>query len=220
MPMTRRSFCATAAACVLARPALAAPQPVPFDQTWRSLTFRRLAETMYRPAGSTLGIVAQESSSVFYRALPEGAQTLSRAAWSWSVNSSVPPTDLSQKGGDDRNIALYFVFMDADDAARVSPDTSLTRLMGNRAARIVIYVWGGAHRAGATIPSPYLRGRGSTVVLRPAGTGSHRERVDLFSDHARIFGARPERVVGVAVSSDSDDTGSLVEAHLSDLVLS
>ncbi len=218
--LNRRNFLIGGAAVFLARPASAAPISIPFDSSWRSLTFRRLAETTYRPQGNGLGILARESSSVFYRSLPAQAQTLTQAAWAWSVERSVPPTDLSRKGGDDRNIALYFVFMDADAADRVSPDTSLTRLMGNRAARILIYAWGGAHRQGATIPSPYLRGRGSTVVLRSAGTGAHLERVDLFADHARVFGARPERVVGVAVSSDSDDTGSLVEARLSDLVLS
>jgi hypothetical protein len=191
----------------------------PFDRSWRALTFRRIPPTQYTLSGTRLGILAEQSASVIYRSVEPSAQAATITRWSWSVSESVPPTDLSRRGGDDRNIALYFVFMDAASAARLSPDTSLTRLMANRSARILIYVWGGSHAPGSIVPSPYTRGRGVSVIRRAAGTGSHTESVDLQADHARAFGSRYEALVGLAVSSDSDDTGSVVRAELRDLTL-
>jgi len=55
------------------------------------------------------------------------------------------------------------------------------------------------------------------VVLRPAGTGASRERVNLTADYRRAFGGQPPSVVGVAVSADSDHTGTTIRARVSDL---
>jgi hypothetical protein len=57
------------------------------------------------------------------------------------------------------------------------------------------------------------------VVLRGAAPGRHSERVDLAADHARAFGTAPQALVGLAISADSDDTGTVIEARLSGLSL-
>lgn len=131
----------------------------------------------------------------------------------------MPPSDLRRKGGDDRNIALYFVFMDAESARRAGPQPRLRALLGNRNARMLVYTWGGDHSRGEVLDSPHLGARGKLVILRGAGTGSHSESIDLAADYARIFGGAPDALVGIAVSGDSDDTGSAIRARISDLVL-
>ncbi|WP_138469095.1 DUF3047 domain-containing protein [Poseidonocella sp. HB161398] len=222
--MRRRFFLAAApaAATLLQMPRAAragTAVPIRFGEGWRKLDFPRLTPTRYGFGGSSLEIEGDASSSLIYLAVPEAARTARSARWSWSVSQSVPPTDLARKGGDDRNISLYFVFMDADAAARLSPSTSPQRLLASRSARVLIYVWGGDRAPGSVLPSPYLRGRGFTVALRPAGTGQDRVEVDLAGDYAAVFGAPAERLVGLAVSADSDDTDSMLRARLSDLSL-
>lgn len=225
--MRCRSFLTTLAAAagvtVAGLPSRAYPQeaaPIAFDAISRTVTFPRRTPTRFGLGGMRLAIEGDASASLIYRAVPEAARGARRAAWNWTVSESVPPTDLSRRGGDDRNISVYFVFMDAAAAAGLSPDTSPQRLLSSRSARSLLYVWGGAHPAGAMLPSPYLRGRGMTVALRPAGTGAARAEVDLVRDHAAAFGAPPELLVGLAVSADSDDTNSRLRASLSDLILS
>ncbi|WP_253949023.1 DUF3047 domain-containing protein [Mangrovicoccus sp. HB161399] len=191
-----------------------------FGDGWQRLDFPGLKPTRYEFGGTALSIAGDASSSLIYLAAPESARTASRASWSWSVSRSVPPTDLGRKGGDDRNISLYFVFMDAASAERLGPGTPPQRLLRNRSARVLLYVWGGSHPPGSRLPSPYLRGRGVTIVLRPAGAGQAIEQVDLAGDHAAAFGTVPERLVGLAVSADSDDTGTALRARLSVLSLS
>jgi hypothetical protein len=57
-------------------------------------------------------------------------------------------------------------------------------------------------------------------VLRGAETGSFREQVDLAEDYQRAFGAASgQALVGLAVSADSDDTDSVIDAAIADLSL-
>jgi hypothetical protein len=69
------------------------------------------------------------------------------------------------------------------------------------------------------VPSPYLGARRRTIALRQAGTGAHRETVDLARDYQRAFGSAPTALVGLALSADSDDTGTEIMAELSGLRL-
>jgi hypothetical protein len=85
--------------------------------------------------------------------------------------------------------------------------------------RVLVYVWGGDHAPGAFLDSPYLGPRGKTVVLRPAGTGEARERVDLAADFSRAFGGQRTALVGLAVSGDSDDTNTRITGRISGLTL-
>ncbi|WP_375281366.1 DUF3047 domain-containing protein [Pseudooctadecabacter sp.] len=57
------------------------------------------------------------------------------------------------------------------------------------------------------------------MILRSAGTGSHSESVNLASDFASAFGGQPGALVGIAVSADSDDTGSNIRAQVSNLAV-
>jgi hypothetical protein len=156
---------------------------------------------------------------LLWRPLTENVWQATKASWSWNVGTSVPPTDLSQKGGDDRNLSLYFIFAPQDLAARAQ-DLGIRKLLGNPEIRILMYVWGGSHDRNTVVASPYLGARGKTIVLRPAGTGQRDETIDLRSDLERIYGSRNLMLIGLAVSADSDDTETRIEAGISDLLLS
>jgi hypothetical protein len=215
MPFARIAL--IAALAMIAAPSVA--EPIRFTPEWREQSFPRLNANRYAAQGERLEIVSDQGVSVLYTALPEGRWMGRQASWRWEVAQSVPPTDLTRKGGDDRNISLYFVFMDAESARRAGPNPRLRSLLGNRNARMLVYTWGGDHARGDVLNSPYLEARGRTLVLRGAGTGTHQENVDLAADYARIFGSPPEALVGVAVSADSDDTASAIRARISDMVI-
>jgi hypothetical protein len=197
-------------ATALALPATAAP--LSFDGAWREQGFLRLRTNDYTQQGDALQVVSNGTVSLLWRAVPEAQRGATSAAWSWSVAESVPPTDLTRKGGDDRNLALYFAWTDAETAATANPDRA-TALLRDPATRVLVYVWGGVSGRGTVQASPYLPGL-RTIVLRPAGTGQHREEVDLAADYARAFGGSPGVLVGVGVSADSDDTGTRIRAAI------
>lgn len=139
-------------------------------------------------------------------------------SWSWAVEQSVPPTDLSRKGGDDRNLSLYAIFMPKGAVAKAR-GRGISALLKEQDVRVLMYVWGGNHPRGTTLKSPYVGARGRTIALREAGIGLHEERVDLRTDLHQTFGDADLSLVGLAISADSDDTDSQIRASLSNLRL-
>lgn len=214
-----KAFAATlalaSALMVPAAPARAAG-PVEFGG-WTEQRFSLFSPVRFRQSGGRVAITADGSVSLIWRALPEAFWQGRKASWSWNVAQGVPATDLTLKGGDDRNLALYFVFMPEDVARRFGARPNLRSLLGEDQARVLVYVWGGDRARGAVLPSAYLGPRGRTVVLRGPAPGRFSESVDLAADHRRAFGSDPAALVGLAVSADSDDTDSVIEATLSGL---
>lgn len=190
--------------------------PISFDGRWKHQKFSLFSGNDYARRGGALDVCSDDSVSLLYRALPETVWQASGAMWDWQVSQSVPATNLARKGGDDRNLALYFVFLPQAEAER-SKGRRVTRLLSNDNVRVLVYVWGGSHARGAVLDSPYLGARGKTVVLRGAGTGPARENVDLDADFRRAFGSEATSLVGVAVSGDGDDTNTAIRARISSL---
>ncbi len=219
--LSRRQVLATGLSIVagLGLPRQSRAQSVAFDTGWEHLTFRRLAPNRFELRNSSLHVVADGSSSILYRILPAAFRASTRASWDWQVENSVPPSDLSQIGNDDRNLGMFFVSMSAQAAQNLRPDSNLRRLMTNRSARVLMYTWGGDGRIGVVVPSPHAPDRLRNLVTRPAQTGRFSESVDLNRDFIRVFGAPLEQLVAVAVSSNSENTPARVVARISDLRL-
>ena len=180
---------------------------------WTRQKFPLKTATQYEASGSTLGISSKGGVSIIYRAVGDA----SRASWNWSVSSSVPATPLKNKGGDDRNIALYFIFAPEAEASALKSQ-KITSLLNNKSVKALVYTYGGSENRGAKFQNPYMSGRGLNIVLRSAGTGSFQESVNLQSDFASAFGGG-HSLIGVAVSADSDDTGAQIKASISNLNL-
>lgn len=200
--------------------ATAMPSPaatLPFDGNWRGQTFPFRSSNDYAQNGDSLRVRSEGGVSLLYRPTPERAGAAG-ASWSWSVREGVAATDLTAKGGDDRNLALYFVFADTTTAGALR-GAPLRRLLGADAVRILVYVWGGRSAPGSILDSPYLGPRGKTVVLRGAGTGTARADVSFDGDLRAAFGQRPPVLLGIAVSADSDDTNGVIDATISNLTL-
>ena len=90
-----------------------AAQEVQFSG-WTHQKFSLLGGNTWRQKGEELSVESDGSVSLIWQALPEGSRKARTAAWSWSVAQGVPPTDLTQRGGDDRNLSIYAIFVPAD----------------------------------------------------------------------------------------------------------
>lgn len=192
--------------------------PIAFGSSWSEQRLQIFNSNDYAFNGGSLGIASDGAVSLAWTRTGRGDWGATSASWSWRVDQSVPATDLRRKGGDDRNISVYFVFLPEADAANME-GANIRQLNGNPNVRILQYVWGGNHSRGAVLQSPYAPGQGANVMLRQAGTGSHSESVNLAADFATAFGGAPGALVGIAVSADSDDTGSSIRAAVSNLAV-
>lgn len=192
--------------------------PISFGGSWNEQRLQLFSSNNYSFNGGSLGIASNDAVSLAWTRTGRGDWGARAASWNWAVDQSVPATDLRRKGGDDRNISIYFVFLPEADAVNME-GANIRQLNGNPNVRILQYAWGGNHSRGAILDSPYAPGQGATVALRQAGTGSNSESVDLARDFAAAFGGAPGALVGVAVSADSDDTNSTIRASVSNLAV-
>ena len=189
--------------------------PVDFSDGWSEQRFSLFSSNEFEPSGETLHIRSNGTASMFWSRLPSALSDSTQAQWDWEVTASVPPTDLTLKGGDDRNLSVYFVFM--PEGSLPKANAKLTAFLGNTRARVLMYAWGGKHMRGEILPTPYLNELGRTLILRPAGTGQASERVNLKTDFQRAFGTEPTRLIGIAISADSDDTDTKIRARVSNM---
>jgi len=190
--------------------------PVSFAEGWNHQRLSLFSANKYS-FGNQLSLTSDGAVSIAWTRVPQPNWGKRGASWSWTVEQSVPPTDLRQKGGEDRNISLYFVFVPQDVAPGLA-GKGIRALLGRDDVRVLQYVWGGNHARGTVFGSPWGNG-GAVVALRQASTGSFNENVDLAADYSRAFGDAPGALVGLAVSGDSDDTDSMIRAAIGRLVL-
>lgn len=192
--------------------------PISFGGGWNEQRLQIFNSNDYSFNGGSLGVASDGAVSLAWTRTSEADWGATGASWTWAVDQSVPATNLRQKGGDDRNLSLYFVFL-PEERARQMQGANIRQLNGEASVRILQYVWGGNHPRGAVYGSPYAPGQGANVMLRQAGTGSFSENVNLASDYAAAFGGSPGALVGIAVSADSDDTGTAIRASVSNLAV-
>ncbi|MFT5649006.1 MAG: hypothetical protein ACJAWC_000607 [Yoonia sp.] len=192
--------------------------PVSFSTGWAEQKLSLFSSNDYA-FGNSLSMTSNGSVSIAWTRVAQGDWGSNSASWDWSVSQSVPATDLSRKGGDDRNISVYFVFVPASVAPSLA-GAGIRSLLGRSDVRVVQYAWGGNNAVGSVLKSPYGKsGTGVTIPLRNAGTGSASESVNLSADFARAFGGEKGALIGLAVSGDSDDTNSVIQAAVSNLNL-
>ncbi len=191
---------------------------ISFDGSWKEQRFSLFSKNQYGFNGDRLDVGSNGSVSMAYLQLGEALWPSRSASWSWSVAKGVPATDLRNKGGDDRNLSVYAVFLPEADAQALK-GAGIRKLLSAESARVLVYVWGGAHNRGDFLDSPYLGARGKTIILRGAGEGGHAEKVDFARDYAKSFGGAPGALVGLAISADSDDTDTSIQGAISGLTL-
>ncbi len=83
----------------------------------------------------------------------------------------------------------------------------------------LIYIWSGAVPVGTVIPNPHT-GRARMIVATAGATrvGSwERVRRNALDDFRKAFGEDPGPMTGVAVLSDTDNTGESVEGWYGDI---
>lgn len=144
--------------------------------------------------------------------------------WRWRVDNLVERSDPTRKSGDDYAARLYIAF-------RYEPGhVGLLRRAVYLAARAVFgdlpfaaitYIWATDTPVGSIVDNAYA---GSSVRMIAVESGPKRvgnwieEQRNVYEDYRRAFRAEPPHVEGVAIMTDTDDTGERVSAAYGDIV--
>lgn len=197
---------------------------------WEALTFPRVARhtryTVVREgAGFVLRADSDASASALYRPLDLDPQVYRVLSWRWKVEGVLTRSDPRRQSGDDYAARVYVAFRyepagaSAWERARYG---ALRLFYGRYPPGLALnYVWESRLPMGAVLDNAYSA-RAKMVVARSGAADAGRwvtERHDIYADYRSIVGGEPPRIVGVALMSDTDDTGERAVAYYDAITL-
>jgi hypothetical protein len=194
---------------------------------WILLTKRGVAPTIFtRDEPGGMRIEANQSNALIYREVDVEPSERPTLTWSWRIDVAKDRTEIESGVNEDWPVAVYAAFK--VDRQYVG----LWRRFVNKivygvaglpdSGKILTYVWSLDRPAGERYANPYIPKVGVINVLQADGVGRDEwltERRDLLADFATAFGHPAESVLYLAISADSEDSGSRSVARIRNLHL-
>jgi hypothetical protein len=185
---------------------------------WEPLTFRKVGRptrySVVRDGGAwVLKADSDAAASALYRRLDLDPVAYPRLTWRWKVQNILVKGDARRKEGDDYAARVYVAF-DYEPARATAWERTkygAYRLVYGTypPGAVLNYIWDNRLPPGTTLENAYTD-RAKMIVLRsgPAEVGRWvTESRNVLDDYRRLFGAHAPRIAGVAVMTDTDDTG-------------
>jgi len=145
--------------------------------------------------------------------------------WRWKVENVLEQGDALSKDGDDYPARLYVLFdVKPDDLSwteRLKIETYHLLYGRYPPLRALNYLWANRQPVGSLIPNIYSS-RVQMYVVQSGesqlGQWVEQER-NLYEDYVRAFGGPPPAVTGIAIMTDTDNTGEHATAYYGDIRL-
>ena len=200
----------------------------PWPDGWKPLTFPKIPQhTNYSLVKDGERIVvkaaSQASSSGLTREVRIDPREYPIIQWQWKVSNILKAGDVAKKEGDDYPARIYVTFQ---------YDSQKVGLFGKakyEAAKLIYgqyppldainYIWESRAPVGTTVPNPYTDQVHMIVVESgPAKLNTWiTEERNVYEDFKRAFGKDPPMISGVAIMTDTDNTGESAEAYYGDI---
>jgi len=167
-------------------------------------------------SGGASGLIARLNVN------PEGSMVLS---WRWKVSNVFEKGDARKKSGDDYPARIYVAFEFQPDKAgffeRAKRKTVALLIGEELPGNALNYIWANTLPEGDFVTNPYT----DKTVMVAVSSGNEKagewvsiER-DIIADYRKAFGENPPPVRGIAIMSDSDNTGEQATAWYGDISL-
>jgi len=203
----------------------------PLPDGWSPLTFPQVKKhtrySLIRDTDASVVVRAEAhaAASGLLRKLDVPASDRPFLAWRWRADNLIAGGDVTRKEGDDYPVRIYVAFA-------YSPERlNLADRVKYAAARFFYgeypphaglnYIWDTKAPEGTLVTNPFVD-RVKMIVVE-SGPARLRHWVsyerDIVADYRRAFGEDPPPISGVALMSDSDNTGESVVAYYGDIAL-
>jgi len=197
---------------------------------WQPLTFKSVSRhTEYRllqeEGRPVIQAKSDRSASGLYRPLDLDPKVYPILSWCWKIDGIISKGDATKKKGDDYAARIYVTFKyDPDKSGFL--ERSLFRIAKMREGKYppkgaLNYIWANRIPKGKEISNAFTD-RAQMVAIESGeekvGQWVCEER-NIYEDYRSLFGEDPPRLSGVAVMTDTDNTGESASAYYADLVL-
>lgn len=169
--------------------------------------------------------VADHSASLYVAFVKPATGMPVSIRWRWKTDALVPNADNRDKDREDAPLRVLVAF-DGDKAALPAEEQTRFKRAKSLTGRdapyaTLMYIWSNHVPVNSVIPSAHT----SQVKMLAVASGSdglgrwQSVQRNLAADYRRAFGAAPGRVLGVAVMTDTDNTGTQAIGEYSDIRL-
>ena len=204
-----------------------AGEGIPTD--WKPLFFKKIERhTIYTLVkdGETVVIkaVADSSASGLIREIRINPGEYPIVQWRWKVSNILKKADVHKKEGDDYPARIYITF-EYDPSklgffAKAKYET--VRLFYGQYPPLaaINYIWEGRAPVGTIVPNPYTD-RAMMIVVETGESKVNQwvcEERNLFEDYKKAFDGNPPMISGVAIMTDTDNTGESATAFYGDIL--
>lgn len=170
--------------------------------------------------------ISHQSASGLSRAVSIDPVEYPVIQWHWKVNNVLQKGDVSHKNGDDYPARIYITFaLDPDKASYLQRlKYKAAQLIKGKDVpyRAITYIWGSHSQAGTMIENPYT----DHVMMFVVEAGDKKvqqwvtESRNVYEDYKKAFAEEPAMISGVAIMTDTDNTGESAVAWYGDIVFS
>ncbi len=205
--------------------------PAGFPEGWELVPAKTSGKrTLYRLVREgeivVLKAVSQAASSGLMRVVSLNPRDYPIIQWRWKVEDLLRRSDLFRKSGDDFSARVFLSFETDPSKAgwreRIYVQAGRLLYGDYPLAEGLNYVWASREPKGTMASSPYTE-RLKTVVIE---SGSDKlntwvvEERNFYEDYKKAFGQEPPTLYGVAVMTDTDNTGGEAVAYYGDILFS
>ncbi len=196
---------------------------------WKPLTFKKIDQhTVYSLAKDddtvVVKAVAESSASGLVREIKINPKEYPIVQWRWKVTNILKKGDVKRKEGDDYPARIYITF--EYDPSRLGffekAKYEMIRLLYGQYPPIgaINYIWESKSPIGTMIPNPYT----DRVMMFVVESGESKlnqwvsEERNIYEDYKKAFGQEPSMISGVAIMTDTDNTGESATAYYGDIL--
>ena len=193
---------------------------------WKPLTFpkieRHTSYTLVKDGGTVVvKAVSEASASGLTREIKINLKEYPLVQWRWKVTNILKNGDVTKKEGDDYPARLYIIFQYQPEKVSFLEKTAARLLYGqDPPSGAINYLWESKSPKGTLVPNPYTD-RTKMIVVESGPDRLNQwvtaER-NIYEDYKKAFGEEPPLIAGVAIMTDTDNTGESATAYYGDIV--
>jgi hypothetical protein len=195
-------------------------EPFYFKDIQRHTEYRLVEEDRQVVVKATAGA----SASGLTRKISIDLKVYPIVQWRWKVANVLKKSNIYRKEGDDYPARIYVVF--EYDSSRLSvlekPKYEIAKILYGEYPPLatINYVWAYDAPVGLVVPNPYTD-RAVMIVVESGEKNLNawisKER-NIYADYRQAFKGEPPMVSGVAIMTDTDNTGESASAYYGDIL--
>jgi len=197
---------------------------------WEKLVFpkieRQTSYTLIRDHDRTvIKAVSNASASGLIRNFNGSAERHPWIVWQWKIDHVLQKGDVAVKQGDDYAARIYVAFEFTPEGKswwqRMRYNAANLVAGGKLPGTALNYIWASKAARGIVVNNPFTDQTKMIVLQSGNALAGHwiTEKRNLVEDYRTAFGQKPPRIMGIAIMTDTDNTGESTTAYYGDIRL-